>query len=49
MAVRRRGVDGGTSFLAGLTMLGIVGIYCLYHFGARLRARSKFAVGDGPH
>ncbi|KAM0756248.1 cycloheximide resistance protein [Meredithblackwellia eburnea MCA 4105] len=43
---KRMGVNGGVSFLAGLTILGVVGIYLMYHFGARLRAKSRFAVGD---
>lgn len=38
------GVDGGVSLLAGLTALCVIGIYLIYHFGAVLRKRSRFAV-----
>jgi len=38
------GVGGGVSFLAGMTVLCCVGLWVLYVYGARLRARSKFAV-----
>lgn len=38
------GVAGGTSLLGGLSVIGIVGIWLLYYYGATLRARSKFAV-----
>jgi DHA1 family multidrug resistance protein-like MFS transporter len=38
------GVAGGTSLLGGLSTIGIVGIWALYFFGARLRSLSKFAV-----
>jgi DHA1 family multidrug resistance protein-like MFS transporter len=38
------GVSGGVSFLAGLTLLCCVGLMVLYYFGARLRARSRFAL-----
>jgi DHA1 family multidrug resistance protein-like MFS transporter len=38
------GVEGGVSFLAGLTILCCGGLNFLYLFGERLRARSKFAV-----
>jgi DHA1 family multidrug resistance protein-like MFS transporter len=41
------GIDGGTSLLAGLALLGVGGMWVLYHYGARLRAKSRFAVGDG--
>ena len=37
------GVAGGVSLLAGLTLLCVAGFYVLWHFGARLRARSRFA------
>ncbi|GAA6010737.1 hypothetical protein JCM10207_005818 [Rhodosporidiobolus poonsookiae] len=43
----RLGLHGGVSLLAGLTTLGCGGIWTLYLFGARLRARSRFAVGPG--
>ncbi|GAD98239.1 hypothetical protein PVAR5_6930 [Paecilomyces variotii No. 5] len=38
------GVGQGVSLLAGLSVLGIIGMYILYFYGASLRARSKFAV-----
>lgn len=38
------GVGKGTSLLGGLSVIGIVGMYALYFFGAKLRARSKFAI-----
>ncbi|KAI2468782.1 major facilitator superfamily transporter [Annulohypoxylon bovei var. microspora] len=38
------GVARGTSLLGGLSTIGIVGIWVLYFFGARLRRLSKFAV-----
>lgn len=37
------GVARGTSLLGGLSVIGIVGIFLLYFYGARLRALSKFA------
>lgn len=40
-------VAGGVSLLGGLTVVCIGGIFLLYHTGATLRARSKFAVGSG--
>ncbi|KAM4064678.1 major facilitator superfamily protein [Hirsutella rhossiliensis] len=41
------GVARGVSLLGGLSIIGIVGIWLLYFYGARLRALSKFAVsGD---
>ena len=39
----RLGVDGAVSLLGGLTILCSGGIYGLYFYGARLRARSRFA------
>jgi DHA1 family multidrug resistance protein-like MFS transporter len=36
------GIGGGNSFLAGLLILGTVGAYVIWYFGATLRARSKF-------
>ncbi|KAL1879348.1 hypothetical protein VTK73DRAFT_7079 [Phialemonium thermophilum] len=42
------GVARGTSLLGGLSTIGIVGIWLLYFFGARLRALSKFAVSENP-
>jgi MFS transporter, DHA1 family, multidrug resistance protein len=38
------GIGQGISVLGGLLCLGVVGIWFLYYFGGRLRARSKFAV-----
>lgn len=40
------GVARGTSLLGGLSVIGIVGIWLLYYFGARLRSLSKFALSD---
>ncbi|KAI5474750.1 hypothetical protein MNV49_002528 [Pseudohyphozyma bogoriensis] len=41
-------IDGGVSLLAGLTCFGVPGIWLIYHYGARLREKSRFAVGDAP-
>jgi DHA1 family multidrug resistance protein-like MFS transporter len=38
------GVDKGVSVLGGLSVIGIIGMFVLWIFGAKLRARSKFAV-----
>lgn len=38
------GVSRGVSVLAGLSVIGILGMFILWVFGARLRARSKFAI-----
>ncbi|KAI1082709.1 major facilitator superfamily transporter [Whalleya microplaca] len=38
------GVARGTSLLGGLSTIGIVGIWVLYFYGAKLRSLSKFAV-----
>ena len=38
------GVDKGVTLLAGLSIMGIVGMFTLYYQGASLRARSKFAM-----
>ena len=38
------GVDKGVTLLAGLSIMGIVGMFVLYYNGASLRARSKFAT-----
>lgn len=40
------GVDRGVSLLAGLSTLGVIGMFTLYFTGAKLRARSKFAVSE---
>lgn len=37
------GVARGTTLLGGLSTIGILGIFLLYIYGARLRAMSKFA------
>ncbi|CZT03793.1 related to FLR1-Putative H+ antiporter regulated by yAP-1 and involved in multidrug resistance [Rhynchosporium agropyri] len=38
------GVGKGVSVLGGLSVIGIVGMFALWIFGAKLRARSKFAM-----
>lgn len=38
------GIGRGTSLLGGLGVGGIFGIWALWIFGGRLRARSRFAV-----
>lgn len=38
------GVDRGVSVLAGLSTLGVIGMFTLFFQGAKLRSRSKFAV-----
>jgi DHA1 family multidrug resistance protein-like MFS transporter len=38
------GVDGGVGLLAGLTVICIAGIYVLFWYGDKLRARSRFAT-----
>jgi DHA1 family multidrug resistance protein-like MFS transporter len=40
------GVARGTSLLGGLSVIGIIGIWLLYFYGARLRALSKFAISE---
>ncbi|RGP79676.1 hypothetical protein FLONG3_2230 [Fusarium longipes] len=40
------GVDKGTSLLGGLSVIGIIGIWLLYFYGAKLRSLSKFAISD---
>ncbi|KAK2046458.1 major facilitator superfamily transporter [Colletotrichum somersetense] len=40
------GVARGTSLLGGLSTIGIIGIWLLYFYGARLRSLSKFAVSE---
>ncbi|EGX94730.1 Major facilitator superfamily transporter [Cordyceps militaris CM01] len=40
------GVARGTSLLGGLSVIGIIGIWLLYFFGAKLRSMSKFALAD---
>lgn len=38
------GIGKGVSLLGGLSVIGIIGMFTLYFYGAKLRARSKFAV-----
>jgi MFS transporter, DHA1 family, multidrug resistance protein len=38
------GIGKGVSLLAGLSFIGILGMYFLFYFGATLRAKSRFAV-----
>ncbi|KAI5291988.1 hypothetical protein KEM52_006707 [Ascosphaera acerosa] len=38
------GVARGVSLLGGLSVIGIVGMWLLYFYGAKLRARSRFAA-----
>lgn len=38
------GVGKGVSLLGGLSCLGVIGMWVLWWYGAKLRARSKFAV-----
>ncbi|KAH6866593.1 multidrug transporter [Alternaria rosae] len=38
------GIGKGISLLGGLSVMGIIGMYLIWVYGARLRARSKFAV-----
>lgn len=40
------GVAKGTSLLGGLSVIGIIGIWLLYFYGAKLRSLSKFALSD---
>ncbi|KAF2805188.1 MFS general substrate transporter [Mytilinidion resinicola] len=38
------GIGKGVSLLGGLSVMGIIGMWLLYFYGAKLRARSKFAI-----
>ncbi|KAK5689962.1 hypothetical protein LTR17_026088 [Elasticomyces elasticus] len=38
------GIGGGVSLLAGLSCLGVVGMFLLWHYGGWLRSRSTFAA-----
>ena len=38
------GVGKGVSLLAGLSTMGVIGMFVLYFTGASLRAKSKFAT-----
>lgn len=38
------GVAGGTSILGGICTLGVLGMFLLYKYGAKLRMRSRFAA-----
>ncbi|KAM0257543.1 hypothetical protein ACHAQJ_004357, partial [Trichoderma viride] len=42
------GVARGTSLLGGLSVIGIIGIWLLYFYGAKLRKLSKFADSGEP-
>ncbi|KAI5463085.1 major facilitator superfamily domain-containing protein [Mariannaea sp. PMI_226] len=42
------GVAKGTSLLGGLSVIGIIGIWLLYFYGAKLRSMSKFAIFENP-
>lgn len=37
------GIGGGVSLLAGLACLGVLGMFCLWKYGAWLRSKSSFA------
>ena len=37
------GIARGVSLLGGLSCGGVLGVMALYYYGARLRAKSKFA------
>jgi MFS transporter, DHA1 family, multidrug resistance protein len=41
------GIGPGNSLLAGVAIAGVVGMFGLWKFGGRLRAKSKFAVVGG--
>ncbi|EXJ61877.1 hypothetical protein A1O7_02307 [Cladophialophora yegresii CBS 114405] len=45
--LRNLGIGPGNSLLAGLAMVGVVGMFALWMFGAKLRAKSRFAVVGG--
>ncbi|CAD6589947.1 MAG: hypothetical protein ASARMPRED_004329 [Alectoria sarmentosa] len=38
------GIDKGVTTLAGLSIMGIIGMFTLYFNGAKMRSRSKFAM-----
>ena len=38
------GIGAGISLLGGLMCVGVVGVWILYYAGAKLRAKSKFAL-----
>jgi len=40
------GIDKGVTLLAGLSVIGILGMFYLYWYGAKLRAKSKFATSE---
>jgi DHA1 family multidrug resistance protein-like MFS transporter len=40
------GIGKGVSLLGGLSVLGWIGMYYLYFNGAKLRAKSKFAIHE---
>lgn len=41
------GIGKGVSVLAGISILGVPGMFVLYFFGAKMRLRSQFAVSTG--
>ncbi|CAI7588395.1 unnamed protein product [Penicillium bialowiezense] len=41
------GIGKGVTVLAGLSVLGILGMVALYFYGEKLRARSKFTENEG--
>ncbi|KAL8277277.1 hypothetical protein RQP46_010346 [Phenoliferia psychrophenolica] len=43
---RAMGIGGGVSFLGGLTLFGIPGVWAIWYWGASLRQKSRFAQGD---
>lgn len=43
---RNLGIGEGVSLLAAFTVVCVGGIFAMYFYGARLRARSRFAVKE---
>jgi DHA1 family multidrug resistance protein-like MFS transporter len=44
---RNLGIGPGNSLLGGLAIAGVAGMFALWMFGGKLRAKSKFAVVSG--
>jgi DHA1 family multidrug resistance protein-like MFS transporter len=44
---RNLGIGPGNSLLGGLAIAGVGGMFALWMFGGKLRAKSKFAVVSG--